>query len=159
MLVSNFIEIAINYLCSVVHSLNNISVEHKFDQKFSIETRICLIIFGRWLDSVCMYCIWSSGLWYSLKVPSFKVKVSSRKFTISWLLSAIISQSYSLGNVCNFFFIFSNWIPLLFLNIDKQSSQYNPTLLLLQSLHTSATSRPHCYIKLIPPFFIVKKGS
>ena len=37
-------------------------LENRFDRRFSVDVGKCLIVFYGWLDSKCLYCIWSSGL-------------------------------------------------------------------------------------------------
>ena len=65
-------------LLFVVDLVNNISIEDRFHRPFSVETGISLIIFGGFLDSVFIYCIWSSGLWSGSRMPLFKKNVMSR---------------------------------------------------------------------------------
>ena len=52
---------ALSSLC-FIDSLNNISVDDRFEIRFFIKVGICLIIFEGWLDSLYMYCIYSLGL-------------------------------------------------------------------------------------------------
>ena len=111
--------------------LSNISLLDELrDILVSMECGIFLIIEGGWLDLVLMYLgVWFS-LMYGLKVPLFRLSVTSRKLTILMPESISTLKPNSLSSFVMYFRALSHLCPLASLTINNPSSRYKPTFVM-----------------------------
>ena len=87
---------ALSSLC-FVDSLNNVSVEDRFEIRFSIKVGICLIIFEGWLDSIYMYYIYSLVL---KEIPTIQHKQNKYYLCLNEKLEIDLKAWNQLINKC-----------------------------------------------------------